>query len=619
MINNAAISRVLRQIAYLIELEEGTPYNSDNNNKNKPNIVFKIRAYRRTADIIENLSSNVEEIYNKWKLKGLIEIPSVGKAIALKIEELLSTGRIEYFEELKKKTSINVEEFYHLEGIGIGPRTVKVLHDNLGIKNLSELEKAAAEGKIHSIPGFSYKKEESISKKIQSLKKGSGRYLLGDIYPLVKQIEDRLSNLKGVKKTIAVGSFRRMKETIGDIDYLVLADAPEIVMDYFASMPEVDEVIGKGPTKTFVKLNNGMDADLLVVPKESFGSALQYFTGSKEHDVALRKIAISKGLRLNEWGVYDKKNRMVAGSTEEGVYNKLGLDWIPPEMRENNGEIELAKKEKDKGSSKLKLPDLIDYDDLKGDLHVHSNDTDGMISIQDIALAAKEKFGLEYIAITDHTKSLAFAHGLDEKYLLDQANKISELNDKLKNHFKYNNKKNDGNSNSSCSANDFRILSGAEVNIMKDGSLDIPNNILDKLNVVGAAIHSNFAQPVEVQTDRLVKAAQNPSVDIIFHPTGRIINKRDGYPVNMERLINVAKETSTILEVDAHYNRLDLKDDYIRMAVQNGVKLVIDTDAHHYLHFAFLTFGIGQARRGWAKQEDILNTLSVGKMLNSLK
>jgi DNA polymerase (family 10) len=619
MISNAAISRVLRQIAYLIELEEGAQ-DSNDNNKNKLNTVFKIRAYRRTADVIENLSSNVEEIYNKWKLKGLIEIPSVGKAIALKIDELLSTGRIEYFEELKKKTPINVDEFYRLEGIGIGPRTVKVLNDRLGIKNLSELERAAAEGKIHSVPGFSYKKEESISKKIQSLKKGSGRYLLGDIYPLVRQIGDRLLNLKGVKKVIAVGSFRRMKETVGDVDYLVLADAPGIVMDYFASMPEVDEVIGKGPSKTFVKLNNGMDADLLVVPKESFGSALQYFTGSKEHGVALRKIAISKGLRLNEWGVYDKKNRMVAGSTEEGIYNKLGLDWIPPEMRENSGEIELAKKEKDKGSNNLKLPNLIEYDDLKGDLHVHSNDTDGMMSIQDIALAAKEKFGLEYIAITDHTKSLAFAHGLDEKYLLDQANRISELNDKLKNHFKYNNKKNGGGgSSNSSSVNNFRILSGSEVNIMKDGSLDIPNNILDKLDVVGAAIHSNFAQQVEVQTDRLIKAAQNPSVDIIFHPTGRIINKRDGYPVNMERLINVAKETSTILEVDAHYNRLDLKDDYIRMAVQNGVKLVIDTDAHHYLHFAFLTFGIGQARRGWAKQEDILNTLSVDNMLNSLK
>lgn len=620
MISNAAISRILRQIAYLIELEA-----QDNNkeaDKNKSNTVFKIRAYRRTADIIENLSSNVEEVYNKQKLKGLIAIPSIGKAIALKIEEYITTGRIEYAEELKKRTSINVEEFYHLEGVGIGPKTVKALHDSLGLNNLTDVERAAMEGKIRSVPGFSYKKEESILKKIQSFKKDSGRYLLGDVYPLVKQIEVRLSNIKGVKNAIAVGSFRRMKETLGDIDYLVVSDAPEVIMDYFASMPEVDQVVGKGPSKTFVKLNNGMDADLLVVPEESFGSALQYFTGSKEHDVALRKIAISKGLRLNEWGVYDdNNNRLIASSKEEEVYDILGLDWIPPEMRENKGETELAKKERRK-DGQIKLPDLVDYNSLKGDLQVHSSDTDGMMSIKDIALAAKEKFGLEYIVITDHTKNLALAHGLDEDHLLDQANKISELNDKLKNDFEYNNEKELNSGIGSCISNisnNFRILSGAEVNIMKDGSLDIPSNILDKLDVVGAAIHSNFSQPVEVQTNRLIKASQNPSVDIIFHPTGRIINKRDGYPVNMERLINVAKDTGTILEVDAHYNRLDLKDDHILMAVQNGVKLAIDSDAHHYIHFAFLTFGIGQARRGWAKQSDVVNTLSADKMMNSLK
>jgi DNA polymerase (family X) len=565
------------------------------------------------------LSSNVEEIYTKWKVKGLTEIPSIGKAIASKMEEYITTGKIEYFEELKKRTSINVEEFYHLEGIGIGPRTVKTLHDRLGIKTLSDLEKAADEGKIHALPGFSYKKEESILRKIQSLKKGRDRYLLGDIYPLVKQIEVRLSNLKGVKKAIPVGSFRRMKETVGDIDYLVSSDTPELVMDYFASMPEVDEVIGKGPSKTFVKLNNGMDADLLVVPKESFGSALQYFTGSKEHDVALRKIAISRGLRLSEWGVYDNTtNKMVAGSNEEEVYDILGLEWIPPEMRENNGEVQLAKKGRTKNSNNSKLPDLINYNDLKGDLQVHSNDTDGMISIRDIALAAKEKFGLEYIAITDHTKNLALAHGIDEVGLLDQVNKISELNDEIKNHSKSSSNKNYG-SGSNNNNNSFRILTGAEVNILKDGSLDISNSILDKLDVVGAAIHSNFTQPVEVQTDRLITASKNPSVDIIFHPTGRIINKREGYPVNMEKLIGVAKDTNTILEVDAHYNRLDLKDEYIRMAIQNDMKLAINSDAHHYVHFAFLIFGIGQARRGWAKRSDILNTLSVDKMLNSLK
>jgi DNA polymerase (family X) len=620
MISNAAVSRIFRQIAYLIELEA-----QDNNkeaDKNKSNTVFKIRAYRRTADIIENLSSNIEEVYNQQRLKGLIAIPSIGKAIALKIEEYITTGKIEYAEELKKRTSINVEEFYRLEGVGIGPKTVKALHDSIGLNNLTDVERAAMEGKIRSVPGFSYKKEESILKKIQSFKKDSGRYLLGDVYPLVKQIEVRLSNIKGVKNAIAVGSFRRMKETLGDIDYLVVSDAPEVIMDYFASMPEVDQVVGKGPNKTFVKLNNGMDADLLVVPEESFGSALQYFTGSKEHDVALRKIAISKGLRLNEWGVYDdNNNRLIATSKEEEVYDILGLDWIPPEMRENKGETELAKKERRK-DGQIKLPDLVDYNSLKGDLQVHSSDTDGMMSIKDIALAAKEKFGLEYIVITDHTKNLALAHGLDEDHLLDQANKISELNDKLKNDFEYNNEKERNSGIGSCISNisnNFRILSGAEVNIMKDGSLDIPSNILDKLDVIGAAIHSNFSQPVEVQTNRLIKASQNPSVDIIFHPTGRIINKRDGYPVNMERLINVAKDTGTILEVDAHYNRLDLKDDHILMAVQNGVKLAIDSDAHHYIHFAFLTFGIGQARRGWAKQSDVVNTLSADKMMNSLK
>jgi DNA polymerase (family 10) len=614
--NNAAIAKILRQIAYLIEIQEGEE-------KNKANIIFKARAYRRTADIITNLSVSIEKIYKNEGLKGLTKIPSIGKSIAIKIEEYITTGKIAYFEQLKKRApSINIEEFYNLEGIGIGPKTIKALHDSLQITDLYDLEKAASEGKIHNISGFSYKKEKSILKKIQSLKRESGtRYLLGDIYPLVKQIELRLSNVKGVVKAIAAGSFRRMKETVGDIDYLVLSDAPEIVMDYFASMPEVDEVIGKGPSKIFVKLNNGMDADLLAVPKESFGSSLQYFTGSKEHNVALRKIAISKHLHLNEWGVYDSSNRLIAGSTEEEVYSLLGLDWVPPEMRENKGEIELALKKVEEGRIKRidnnnnnncnHLPKLIEYGELKGDLQVHTNNSDGMMSIEDTAIAAKEEFGLEYIAITDHTKGLALAHGLDESHLLDQASKISEINDKLKSRFK--------SRSSSNNSSGLRILSAAEVNIMKDGSLDISNNVLDKLDIVGAAIHSNFAQPIEVQTARLIKAAQNPSVDIIFHPTGRIINKREGYPINIDKLIDIAKDTNTILEVDAHYNRLDLKDDYIHMAVQNNLRLAINSDAHHPIHFSFLKFGIARARRGWAKKADVINTLSVDNMLNSRK
>ena len=335
---------------------------------------------------------------------------------------------------------------------------------------------------------------------------------------------------------------------------------------------------------------------------------MQYFTGSKEHGVAMRKIAISEGLRLNEWGVFDKQNHRVAGATEEEVYRVLGLDWIPPEMRENRGEIKIAKMEK-KGiekEDKLRLSQLIAYDDLKGDLQVHSNYTDGTMSIEEMALNARDRFGLSYIAISDHTKSLRLTNGLDEKQLLNQANTIAEINDKIKIN---NNSKN----------KHFRILSSAEVNILKDGSLDISNNVLDKLDIVGAAIHSHFSLPIELQTARLISAAQNPSIDIIFHPTGRIINQREGYPVNISKLIEVANESNTILEIDAHYNRLDLKDEFIRMAIENNVKLVIDSDAHHPLHYAFLIFGIGQARRGWAKKSDILNTLSAKELLDSLK
>jgi DNA polymerase (family 10) len=596
---NADIAKTFRKIGFMIEI-----------GGNDINATFRARAYKRTSDVIASLSANLEEIYRKEGIEGLQKIPSIGKAIALKIEECIMTGKIKYFEVLKATTPINIDDFYSLESIS--PKTLKVLYDKLKIKDLSDLEKAASEGKLRNIPGFSQKKEETILKKIQIFKKGTSRYLLGEVYPIIKQIESRLSNVKGVKRAVAAGSFRRMKETIGDIDYVVVSGSPEKVMDYFVKMPEVDEILSRGPSKSFVRLNNGMDADLLVVPQESFGSSLQYFTGSKEHGVAMRKIALVKGLHLNEWGVFDNNKKRVSGFTEEEVYQALDLDWIPPEMRENTGEIELAKK-------RGYLPRLIKYNSLKGDLQVHSNNTDGTMSIEEMALAAKEKFGLEYVAITDHTKSLKLTNGLDEKQILDQANKISEINDKLKLMNQYTKRSKKNHHHHHILSGNFRILSSAEVNIMKDGSLDIANNVLDKLDIVGAAIHSSFAQPIEVQTERLIKTAQNPSVDIIFHPTGRRINKREGYAVNMEKLIDVVKDTDTVLEIDAHYDRLDLKDDYIRMAVENSIKLVIDSDAHHPVHFDFLKFGIGQARRGWAKQSDILNTLSVDALLKSFK
>lgn len=603
MSKNSEAAKILREIAFILQTEE--------EKESEPNAIFKVRSYNRAADEIQNLSSDIGDVYKKDNINGLLKIPSIGKAIATKLEEYITTGKMHYYEELKEKMPVDVSQFFGLEGIG--PKTIKTLYSNLGIKSISDLEKAATEGKIRSIPGFSKKKEELILKKLQFFKKGGGRLLIGEVYPLVKRIEERLSKFSGVKQAMAVGSFRRMKETIGDIDYVVSVVSEkegDNIIDYFVNMPEVKEVSGRGSAKAFVKLNNGMDADLLVVPAESFGAALQYFTGSKEHGVAMRKIAISKGLRLNEWGVFDEQKNRIAGSTEEGVYQVLGLEWIPPEMRENRGEIELAKmgkkhKDKEKEKEKGRLSQLIAYDDLKGDLQVHSNSTDGTMTIREMALYARDKFGLNYIAISDHTKSLRLTNGLDEKQLIDQANRIAEINDEI--------------NNSSNKNKDFHILSSAEVNILKDGSLDISNNVLDKLDIVGAAIHSNFALPVEVQTERLVNAAQNSSVDIIFHPTGRIINRREGYPVNISKLIEVAKDSDTILEIDAHYDRLDLKDEYIRMAIENDVKLVIDSDAHHSLHYAFLKFGIGQARRGWAKKSDILNTLSAKELLDSLK
>lgn len=571
---NAELSRAFNEFAFLTEVEGGD------------NSTFKARAYYRAAETIAGLSVAIEDVYRESGLDGLIEIPSIGKAIASKIEEYIKKGRIAALDELKSRIPINVAELSAIEGVG--PKTIKTLYDSLGIKNLADLEKAATQKRLRKLPGVGEKKEQEILRQIPFLRAGRGRRLIAEVYPLTKEIESKLLAVRGVSRAMAAGSIRRMKETIGDIDFLVASTDPERVMEFFVKMPQVEEVISRGPAKAFVRLAGGVEADLLVVPEESWGSALQYFTGSKEHSVELRRIAIARGIRLNEWGVFREEER-IAGKTEEEVYSALGLAWIPPEMRENRGEIELARHDR--------LPSLIGYDSLKGDLQVHTSRTDGRATAAEMARAAKE-FGLEYIAITDHTKSLAMTGGLDDSELLGEAEEIWALNDELEG---------------------IRVLASAEVNILKDGSLDIANNTLDRLDVVGAAIHSHFSLPEETQTMRLTKAAKNPSVDIIFHPTGRLINKRDGYPVNMSRLIDVAADTKTVLEIDAHYDRLDLRDDHVRQALSKGVRLMIDSDAHHPIHFAFLKFGIAQARRGWARKEDVLNTFSAENMLKSLK
>ncbi|MDQ4074338.1 MAG: helix-hairpin-helix domain-containing protein [Thermoproteota archaeon] len=680
---NAEIANILRKISFLLQMDKVSEQEqAQNRYSGDLRTNFKNRAYSKAADQIENMSIDIETLYKHEGIDGLLKVPSIGKAIASKIEEYIKTGEIQYYNRLASKLPIDLDDFMGLDGIG--PKTLKAIYDKVQFRTLEDLKNACIDKKIRNIPGFSQKKEEVILGKIEMHKKGKGRFLLGEVYPLAKQILGHLSELKGVRKAITVGSFRRMKETIGDIDYLVESENPHMVIECFVSMPEVKEILAKGNHKAFVKLNNGIDSDLLVVHPESFGAALQYFTGSKEHGIALRRIAQSKGLRLNEWGLFSgNSNEKMAGKTEEEIYKKLDLEWIPPEMRENKGEIEIARlamgkdgkkenrnsggsseednsRDRDSDRNSNILSQLVGYGDLCGDLQVHTNSTDGTKTMEEMAIHAKESFGLRYIAITDHTKSLKITNGLDEKQLLDQASKIEVLNDIIKDKGilgldRNGSKKgilrkptlwganscNEGNGGIQnemelkdgyevkCESQDinqinnnkkdFRILSSAEVNILKDGSLDIASNVLDKLDIVGAAIHSSFSLPEEDQTNRLIKAAQNPSVDIIFHPTGRIINKRVGYPVNISKLIEVAKGTKTVLEIDAHYNRLDLRDEYIMMAVESGVKLVIDSDAHHPIHYAFLELGIAQARRGWAKKKDILNTLPAKDLLSILK
>jgi len=549
-------------------------------------VPFKPRAYEKVAYTIAALEEPVTEIYKRGGIKALREIPGVGEAIAEKIEEIIQTGRLRYHEELRKETPVDVRGLTAVEGVG--PKMVKLLYEKLGVKNVSDLEQVARAGKIRQLPRCGEKLEQKILRGVEFLKTGGGRYPLGVVLPMVLEIEGRLGDLPEIEQVVVAGSIRRRRETVGDADILAISRKPEKVMDFFVSMPEVMHVHGKGPTKTMVKLKNGMDMDLRVVERESFGAALCYFTGSKDHNVVLRRIAQDRDLKLNEYGLF-RGSKRIAGKTEEEIYKALGLSFVPPEMRENQGEIEAAKN----GA----LPELVGYQDLRGDLQTQTTWTDGANSIEEMAGEAKN-LGLEYIAITDHTKSLAMTGGSDEKKLLQQMAAIDKVNESLKG---------------------FRILKGAEVNINKDGTLDIEDEVLAQLDDVGIAVHSHFNLPRREMTQRIVRAMRNPHADILFHPTGRVIQKREPYDVDMDTVMKNAKETGTVLEVDAYPERLDLKDEYIRKAVEAGVKLVIDSDAHSINHIRFLEFGIAQARRGWAEKKDIINTQPLKEFLRCLK
>lgn len=544
-------------------------------------VAFKPYAYSKVAIVLESMEQDVEDIYKQGGLKALEEISGVGKGIAKAIEEYLKTGKIKNHQEMKKRTPIDLDEMSRVEGMG--PKKAKILYQKLKIKNLKDLEKAAKAHKIAPLFGFGEKTEKNILEAIKFLKKSKGRFLLGDIMPAVKEVIEKLEKLKQVDKISVAGSVRRMKETIGDVDILVTSKSPKKVMDFFVSQPDVVKVWGKGATKSSIRMKDGFDMDLRVVPGKSYGSALQYFTGSKEHNIVTRKIAIRKGLKLNEYGIF-KGSKMIAGNIEKEVYKAIGLDWIPPEMRENQGEIELAQKGK--------LPNIIDYNDIKGDLHCHSKWDGGSNSIKEMAEAALE-MGYSYIGISDHTKFLRIEHGLNEKQLSQQRKEIDKLNKKSR----------------------IRILQGAETNILNNGSIDIKDEALKKLDYAIAGIHSSMKMGKEEMTERMIKAMKNPYINIISHPFGRLIGRRDEYQIDFDKILRTAKETNTILEINSMPERLDLKDIYIKRAKEMGVKMIINTDSHQKDHMIMIEFGIAQARRGWAEKKDIINTQPLNKLL----
>ena len=569
---NHEVAELLRDIAQLLEI--------------KGELVFKIMAYEKTALVIDNLDEDIEEV---WKQGKLDDLPGVGEALTQKIGEFLETGKLGYYEKLKKEVPVNMEELGRVPGLG--PKTIMKLYKQLGVKNLKGLEKAAKNKKIENIEGLGTKVEENILKSVEFAKTSGKRFLLGTALDIAEEVKERLKKLNFVNKAEIAGSLRRRKETIGDIDVLVTSKNAQKVIDFFTKMDDVEQVLAQGPTKSSVRLREGIQADLRVLPEKIYGAALLYFTGSKQHNIVLRKIAIKKGMKLSEYGVFDKKtNRLLAGKTEEECYRKLGLKYIEPEIREDEGEIE--------ASFKNKLPKLINYDELKGDLQMHTKYSDGNNTIMEMAEAAK-KLGHEYICITDHIgETFKIANSMDEKRINQQRKEIDKINKKIKN---------------------IAILQGGEVNIKDDGTLDMKNNALKELDIVLASIHSGFKNPKEKMSARIIKAMENENVDIIAHPFGRLINQRPAIEMDFDAVLEKAKETKTVLEINAYPERMDLNDNYVRIAVKHGVKLSIGTDSHDADQLRNYKLGVAIARRGWAEKKDVINCYSVKDMVKFLK
>jgi len=564
---NAEIKDLFNEIADFLEIKGENP--------------FRIRAYRRAAQAVEGLAEDIAAIAGRG---GLLDIPGIGKDLAAKIQEYLENGSVDYLEDLRREIPAGVIELMRIHGVG--PRTAKLLYEHAGVDSVEKLEALAQAHKLSGLPGIQAKTEENILKGIQVWRSGRERMALGSALMLAEGIVHTLRALPEVDQIATAGSLRRMRETVKGIDILVTSTSPTQVMEVFVGLPNMAEVLARGETKSAVRLKENIQVDLRVVDPDCFGAALQYFTGSKQHNIRVRELAQRKGLKVNEYGVFhEKSNRRAAGATEEEVYRAVGLPLIPAELREDGGEIEAA--------LEGKLPTLVTLEDIRGDLQLHTTWSDGAHSLSDLTAGVRAK-GYQYMAVTDHSKSATVARGMNEERVLQMIAEVRAANKRLKG---------------------FRILAGCEVDIKGDGTLDFPDEILHQLDLVQVSIHSRFKMSREEMTARIVRAVQHPLVHILGHPTGRLIGERAAYELDMEAVLAAARTAGTAVEINASPSRLDLNDLHARRAKELGIPIVISTDAHTIAHLEFMRFGVSVARRAWLTPGDILNTRPLKELL----
>ncbi len=569
-VHNADIAAIFEEIADLLEIENENP--------------FRIRAYRNAARNMLELGSEARDLVEQGE--DLTQLPGIGKDLAAKIIEIVQTGRCQSLEKLRGKTPAGLPELLRIPGLG--PKRVSALYHELDIRTVEQLMRAAEDHRLRQLAGFGAKTEAHILEALKAHVTEDHRLKLAVAAQYANALVEYLKQNQAIKDIVVAGSFRRCKETVGDLDILVTAGEPAAVMDHLVDYDEIADVVSKGTTRATVVLRNRLQVDVRVVKPQCFGAALHYFTGSRAHNIEIRRRAQKRGLKINEYGVF-KNGKQIAGKDENEVFKSVGLPWIPPELRETRGEIEAA----EKGT----LPKLVELKDIRGDLHAHTKATDGHNTIEQMAEAAKQR-GWEYMAITEHSKRLTVAHGLDKKRQLKQIEQISQINATL-----------DG----------ITVLKGIEVDILEDGSLDMPDDVLAQLDLVIGAVHSKFNLSRGKQTERILRAMDQPHFTMLAHPTGRLLEKREPYDVDMARVIHQAQQRGCFLELNCHPERLDLLDTYCQMAKEQGVLVSINSDAHTTADFDNLRYGIGQARRGWLEAKDVLNTRSLAQLRRLLK